>query len=365
MMFVMKYMVKGMVKGILPFYLFTFLPSPAVAQKLESIRTAVDAGITGYQQPITAVFEFRNKSSRKLHISKVVPDCNCTVVDYPTNPIGGNEKFQIRMTYNARQLGHFDKQAAIISNGTEQPVYIRMKGVVLAEVQEFTGSYEVEMGELRLDKSELEFDDINRGDVQEQVIHLYNSGSRVLQPNLMHMPSYLTAVASPENLNPGRAGKITVTLNSDKLRDYGLTQTSIYLAAMPGEKVSRDKEIPVSAILLPSFGDLSKQSLYKSPRLQLSKESLDILFEGKSKKTEVIDVANVGQSELNITSLQLFTSGLKISLGKRKLQPGESTKLKITAYRDELQKVRTRPRILMIVNDSQKPKVTITINTNL
>ena len=363
-MFVMKYMVKGMVKGILPFYLFTFLPSPAVAQKLESIRTAVDAGITGYQQPITAVFEFRNKSSRKLHISKVVPDCNCTVVDYPTNPIGGNEKFQIRMTYNARQLGHFDKQAAIISNGTEQPVYIRMKGVVLAEVQEFTGSYEVEMGELRLDKSELEFDDINRGDVQEQVIHLYNSGSRVLQPNLMHMPSYLTAVASPENLNPGRAGKITVTLNSDKLRDYGLTQTSIYLAAMPGEKVSRDKEIPVSAILLPSFGDLSKQSLYKSPRLQLSKESLDILFEGKSKKTEVIDVANVGQSELNITSLQLFTSGLKISLGKRKLQPGESTKLKITAYRDALQKVRTRPRILMIVNDSQKPKVTITINTN-
>ena len=364
-MFVMKYMVKVMVKGILPFCLFTFLPSPAVAQKLESIRTAVDAGITGYQQPITAVFEFRNKSSRKLHISKVVPDCNCTVVDYPTNPIGGNEKFQIRMTYNARQLGHFDKQAAIISNGTEQPVYIRMKGVVLAEVQEFTGTYEVEMGELRLDKSELEFDDINRGDVQEQVIHLYNSGSRVLQPNLMHMPSYLTAVASPENLNPGRAGKITVTLNSDKLRDYGLTQTSIYLAAMPGEKVSRDKEIPVSAILLPSFGDLSKQSLYKSPRLQLSKESLDILFEGKSKKTEVIDVANVGQSELNITSLQLFTSGLKISLGKRKLQPGESTKLKITAYRDELQKVRTRPRILMIVNDSQKPKVTITINTNL
>ena len=73
-------------------------------------------------------------------------------------------------------------------------------------------------------------------------------------------------------------------------------------------------------------------------------------------------MTNVGQSELNITSLQMFTSGLKISLGKRKLQPGESTKLKITALRDDLRKVRTRPRILMIVNDPQKPKVTITIN---
>ena len=30
--------------------------------------------------------------------------------------------------------------------------------------------------------------------------------------------------------------------------------------------------------------------------------------------------------------------------------------------RDDLQKVRTQPRILMITNDPQKPKVTITIN---
>ena len=65
---------------------------------------------------------------------------------------------------------------------------------------------------------------------------------------------------------------------------------------------------------------------------------------------------------LTITSLQMFTGGLKISLGKRELKPGESTKLKLTAVRDELLKVRTRPRILMIVNDPQKPKVTITIN---
>ena len=333
------------------FSLLLLAALPVAAQKLVSVKTTVDAGVTGYQQPITAVFEFQNKSHRKLRISKVVPDCNCTIVDYPTGDIGGNDKFQIRMTYNARQLGHFDKQAAIVSNGSS-----------LAELQEFTGSYNIEMGELRLDKSELEFDDINRGDVQQQVIHLYNSGSRVLQPNLMHLPAYLTAVTSPETLSPGRAGKITVTLNSDKLHDYGLTQTSVYLAAKLGEKVSRDKEIPVSAVLLPSFEGQSKQLLHNPARLQLSEETVDIHFEGKSKKTEIIDVTNVGQSELNITSLQMFTSGLKISLGKRKLQPGESTKLKITALRDDLQKVRTRPRILMIVNDPQKPKVTITIN---
>ena len=73
-------------------------------------------------------------------------------------------------------------------------------------------------------------------------------------------------------------------------------------------------------------------------------------------------VTNNGRTELDISSLQLFTRGLQVSLGKRRLQPGESTKLKITAQRDELKKVRTRPRILMITNDPAKSKVAITIN---
>ena len=95
---------------------------------------------------------------------------------------------------------------------------------------------------------------------------------------------------------------------------------------------------------------------------QTRSESVAIDFAGKSKKTEVIEITNAGHSTLNISSLQMFTPGLRISLGKRQLAPGETTKLKITAMRDDLQKVRTQPRILMITNDPQKPKVTITIN---
>lgn len=335
---------------------------PVAAQKLIPVKTTIDVGKTGYLQPVTAVFEFQNKSHRKLKISQVVPDCNCTTIDYPKGDIGNNEKFQVRMTYNARQLGHFDKQAAIVSNGNREPLYIRMTGVVLTEIQDFSGTYPIEMGDLRLDKAELEFDDINRGDVQVQELHIYNNSTKVYSPNLMHLPPYLTAVVAPERLSPGRAGKITVTLNSAKLRDYGLTQTAVYLAGNPGDKVSADHEIGVSAVLLPSFDDLSSSARNQAPHIQLSKEVIDIDFNGKAKMKEVIDIVNTGQSELEITSLQMFTKGLRISLGQKRLKPGESTKLKITAERDELLKSRTRPRILMIVNDPQKPKVTITIN---
>ena len=57
----------------------------------------------------------------------------------------------------------------------------------------------------------------------------------------------------------------------------------------------------------------------------------------------------------------MFTPGLKVTLGKSRLQPGETTKLKVTAYAEQLQKVRTKPRVLMITNAPQHPKVVITI----
>lgn len=332
----------------------------ASAQKLTIEKTTIDVGKTGYQQPITAVFEFRNKGHRKVRIESVKPDCNCTKVDYPKGEL--SDKFEIRMTYDARQLGHFDKQCAVVTSNMKKPLYLRMKGIVLAEYQDLSKNYPIEIGDLLLNRSDLEFDDINRGDQQVQLLHIYNSGNQTCQPNLMHLPDYLTAAMVPERLAPGHAGTMTVTLNSTKIHDYGLTQTSVYLASNPGDKVSADNEIPVSTILLPSFVGVTAAQKQYAPKMLLSKKQVDILFAGKSKKKDVIEISNQGRTELNISSLQLFTGGLQVSLGQSRLKPGESTKLKITAIRDDLKKVRTRPRILMITNDPDQPKVTITIN---
>ena len=90
----------------------------ADAQKLVISNNKIDVGRTGYEMPITATFEMRNKSMRKLVIRQVIPDCSCTRVDYPKGEIGAGDKFTVKMTYDARMLGHFNKQAAIISNAS-------------------------------------------------------------------------------------------------------------------------------------------------------------------------------------------------------------------------------------------------------
>lgn len=343
---------------IIPMLLLAMLP--VKAQRLLVVTPEVNCGPTGYESPVTAVFELQNKGSRKLRISDVKVSCGCTSVDYPRNDIPGGEKFQLKMTYDARQLGHFQKQAAIYSNGSDKPVLLTMKGVVLAEMQDYAGNYQYSIGDLRTDLNELEFDDVNRGDQPVQEIHIYNAGATVCQPNLMHLPPYLTATMAPEKLAPGRGGKMTVTLNTDRLLDYGLTQTSVYLAQNPGDRVNTGNDIGVSVVLLPSFNP--DYTVSNIPKLELSAEQLTFDFKGKAKMKGEITLTNKGHATLNISALQMFTAGLKVQLPKRELRPGESTKLKITGIAKDLKRARTKPRVLMITNDPEKAKVVISVN---
>ena len=350
-----------MKKLLLIFFTFQFSLLTATAQRLTVTNTTVSVGRTGFQQPVTATFELRNKGLRRLVIESVKPDCGCTAVDYPKE-VGIGDKFTIKMTYDARQLGHFQKMAAVRSNASKEPLYLTMKGVVLPELVDYSGDYPLAFGDLLLDKNELEYDDVNKGDHPIQEIHILNNGMQTMTPNVMHLPPYLTALVTPETLAPGKAGKVEITLNSEKLRDFGLNQTSVYLAQQLGEKVSADNEIGVSAVLLPDLTDYDTFSKALAPQLQMSTTEIDFTdFAGKSKKSEEILLQNLGKTTLKITSMQMFTPGLKITLDKSTLEAGQMAKMKVTGIAGDLKKVRTKPRILMITNDPDRPKVVISI----
>ena len=339
--------------------LMALAASTASAQRLSVTSTTIDVGRTGYEIPVTATFELRNRGLRRLVIEDVKPDCNCTKVEYPKGEIGVGDKFTIRVTYDARQLGHFNKQVAVVSNGSKKPVYLTMTGVVLADLQDYSGSYPYDFNNLLADANNLEFDNVQKGEERTFEMRIMNNGNKTMQPNVLHLPAYLSATVYPEHLQPGHSGKMVFTLHSEKIRDYGLTQTSVYLAQQLGEKVKSETEISVSAVLLPPVTQMAN-----APQLELSDSILNITFAGKAKKSGDIVLTNKGQSPLDISSLQMFTHGLKVTLGKSHLNPGEQTKLKITAVADELKKVRSVPRVLMITNDPNHSKVVITINTH-
>jgi hypothetical protein len=335
---------------------------PAVAQELTVSEATVDCGTTGYEVPVTATFHLTNKGARPLTITAVRPDCGCTGVDFPTHEVAAGEQVTVKLTYDARQLGHYQKQAAVLTSGDGKPLYLTMKGVILADLKDYSGSYPYAVGNLLMDRNYIEFDDVNRGDLPVQEIYIMNNGTTMMEPSVMHLPSYLSAVVQPRRLSPGHSGKVTLTLHSDRVRDLGLTQSSVYMGRQLGEKVSPESEMPVSVVLLPDLKALSGAHRQQAPRLYMSTDSLDLgSFGGKKKISGEIELVNQGQSQLRISSLQMFTPGLKVTLGKRTLEPGQSTKLKVTATETQLQKARTRPRVLMITNDPDHAKVVIGI----
>lgn len=216
----------------------------ASAQRITAKHEVIDCGNVLYEQPVTAKFELTNKGS-DLVIDTVRTSCGCAVAKYPKGVINKGNNFIVELTFDARQLGHFHKEAAIYSNASDKPFYLTMRGVVVDKITDFSGIYDFTLGSLRAEKNNIEFDDVSLGEMPSQNIHIVNSGTEDVSPVVMHLPDYLTASVSPTTISPGHGGVVTVTLNSNKLRSYGLAQSSVYLGMYPGDKVSDDKEITV------------------------------------------------------------------------------------------------------------------------
>ncbi|MGI6233103.1 MAG: DUF1573 domain-containing protein [Prevotella sp.] len=335
----------------------------AGAQRISTDKPLIDCGQVVYRQPVTAQFELTNDGRQPLVISNVRTSCGCTNVDYPKGAIPAGADFKVSITYDAKTMGHFTKLADIYSNGSEEPLTLTLRGVVVDEIVDFQGEYPETLGNLKAEDTEVEFDDVNRSDRPYKRIHIYNPTSETVEPVVMHLPKYLDAEVSPSRIAPGHGGVVTLKLLPHHLRDMGLTQTTVYLGMFPGDKVSNDKEINVSAVLLPNFENLTETQLQLAPKAQFTTEVLDLgSFNSKKKLKGEVDITNKGRSTLEIRSIQMFTTGIEVSLNKTKIEPGETAKLKVTAIRKMLRNVKSKPRILLITNDPQKAKVVIHIN---
>ena len=344
--------------------LSALLALPASAQKITTQHEVVDCGQVVFRKPVTAEFVLKNDGRKPLVINNVLKSCGCTEVDYPKTGIAAGESFVIKAVYDAKQMGTFTKQVCLYTNAGEEPFILSMRGRVVGSVVDFAGSYDEMLGAIKSDAQEVEFDDVNRGDRPVQRIHIFNPTDEVMEPVVMHLPDYLHAFVSPSKVAPRHSAEISFVLDSKKLRDLGLNQTSVYLGERPGDKIAPEKEIVVSAVLLPGFDNMTPAKKALAPKMEMSTTELNLgSFNGKKKLKGEILITNKGKSELDIRSMQMFTMGLQVNLKKSKIQPGETVKMKVTAVAADLKKSRVRhPRILMITNDPDHAKVVVKIN---
>lgn len=325
-------------------------------------KTLHEFGTVLWKNPVTATFRITNKGNKPLVISNVTTSCGCTVADWTKEPIAPGKTGVVSSTFDAKAIGRFQKSVGIYCNASDKPLYLAIRGEVTADPENYTFTHPFQIGAIRLDKEEIAFEDANKGDKPTMELLVANTSDKPYTPVLMHLPPYLSAVATPEKLGKGRTGKIKITLDTEKLPQWGLTTASVYLSRFPGDKVGEENEIPVSAVLLPDFSHVSRQERLNPPAVRLSANELQMgALAENEKKTQVIVVTNTGKSDLEIRDLQVFNSALGVRLKKRVLEPGMSTKLKITAFGKNLKKVKGTPRVLMITNDPGNPKIIVKV----
>ena len=344
--------------------LSALLALPASAQKITTQHEVVDCGQVKFRHPVTAEFVMKNAGNKPLVIHNMLKSCGCTEVEYPKKSIAAGESFVVKAVYDAKQMGTFNKQVCLYTNAADEPFILSMRGRVVSNVVDFAGPYNEMLGEIKSDVQEVEFDDVNRGDRPVQRIHIFNPTDQMMEPVVMHLPNYLQAQVSPSKVAPRHSAVVTLVLDSKKLRDLGLKQTSIYLGERPGDKIAPEKEIVVSSVLLPAFDNMTAAKKALAPKAELSTTNLDLGSFGNRKKLkgEVL-ITNKGKSKLEIRSMQMFTMGLQVQLKKSKIEPGETVKMKVTVVKPDLKKSRAKnPRILMITNDPDNAKVVVKIH---
>ena len=325
-----------------------------------------DLGYLLWRNPVKVRYTFTNTGDKPLVISNVTVSCGCMEADWTKNPIPAGSKGYVEATFDTEAIGQFYKEVGVYCNASNVPIYLDFIGEVTADPKDYSFTHKYGFGAIRLNKDEIIFDDVNKGEVSEFDILVANTSNKSYTPVLMHLPPYLTTIAEPNVLGRNENGRIKVMLDTDKLQKLGITRTSVYLSRFMGDKVSQETEIPVSVALLPDFSKMTDFQKQNPPVFTIEENKIEFPdLKPKQKKSHTVIIKNNGKSNLEILDLQVFSMALNVDLNKNIIKPGETAKMKVTVLAKNLHKVKGSPRILMITNDPNKPKVSIKVNASI
>lgn len=85
----------------------------------------VEYGSNGFKE-----FKFKNTGKSPLIITNATAGCNCTVPEWPKEPIPPGKTGIIKVKYDTTRVGSFEKAITITSNAKTPNKVIRIKGVV-------------------------------------------------------------------------------------------------------------------------------------------------------------------------------------------------------------------------------------------
>ena len=92
-----------------------------------------DFGHRNQYSDVTYSFSFTNTGTTPLIITQSKGSCGCTTPEWPRHPIPPGKTEKIKVRFDSKKVGPFNKSVSITSNATNAPTkVIRIKGNIVA-----------------------------------------------------------------------------------------------------------------------------------------------------------------------------------------------------------------------------------------
>ena len=96
--------------------------------QVEADNTEFDLGTIRKRDVKTVSVSIKNVGKSPFLIFDTRASCGCTHIEYEKRPISPGSTTMISITYNADDMGHFNKTVSLYGNIENSPLIIKLKG---------------------------------------------------------------------------------------------------------------------------------------------------------------------------------------------------------------------------------------------
>ena len=198
-----------------------------MAQRMSAERDTVDLGKIAFRNPVTATFRLNNTGNVPIYIRKAETSCGCTQVTYPHHSVARGRNFVVNVTYDAKEMGHFEKYVALYPNASQKPHFLFIKGIVvspeLADKKEqkphkYTAQERKNMAIAQATPSTLWLPTNNKKTKIKYTVVIKNAGGKMLELSSLEVPEEgVEARLSDKLVVPGKTEKLKVVIDRSVL----------------------------------------------------------------------------------------------------------------------------------------------------
>lgn len=161
--------------------------------------------------PKTFVYRFTNIGKETVTIKRLVSTCSCASAVCPVKEVAPGASAEISVTYNPKgHPGKFERKVFVYTQDGNSPAVVLRLSVEVATGADLSQEWPVQMGSIRLRRSEVAFSAGAKGVEQLRFINL-SGRPLALQCEENFLPECLSFRTEPEVVEDGAEGVIVIS----------------------------------------------------------------------------------------------------------------------------------------------------------